>query len=103
MYRWTDRLQQYDFTIQYTSGRDNVVADLLFRSVSSPIASCQLAEDKDLIQLVHAPLTAFVSLEELTEESAADAMLSVVREYVLNGWPAEVTTNIQYAVCQSET
>ncbi len=34
MYRWTDRLQQYDFTIQYTSGRDNVVADLLSRSIA---------------------------------------------------------------------
>ncbi len=95
MYRWTDRLQQYDFTIQYTSGRDNVVADLLSRSVSSPIASCQVAEDRDLIQLVHAPLTAFVSLEELTEESAADSTLHAVREYVLNGWPAQVATDIQ--------
>lgn len=34
MFCWTDRLQQYDFTIQYTSGRDNVVADLLSHSVS---------------------------------------------------------------------
>lgn len=54
-----------------------------------------MAEDKDLIELVHAPLTAFVSLEELTEESAADATLSVVHEYVLNGWTAQVTTDIQ--------
>lgn len=54
-----------------------------------------MAEDKDLIELVHAPLTAFVSLEELTEESAADATLSVVYEYVLNGWTAQVTTDIQ--------
>lgn len=95
MYRWTDRLQQYDFTIQYTSGRDNVVADLLSRSLSSPTTSCNATEDMDLIQLVHAPLTAFVSLEELTAESAADPTLSVVREYALNGWPAQVTPDVQ--------
>ncbi len=63
--------------------------------VPSPIASCQVAEDRDLIQLVHAPLTAFVSLEELTEESAADSTLDAVREYVLNGLPAQVATDIQ--------
>lgn len=65
-----------------------------FCSVSSPVAFCQVAEDRDLIHLVHAPLTAFVSLEELTAESAADSTLSAVREYVLNDWQTQVATEI---------
>lgn len=38
--RWALELQQYDFTIQYRRGNENVVADALSRQ---PVETCQLA------------------------------------------------------------
>ena len=33
LYRWSDRLQQYNFQLQFTPGHHNTIADHLSRSV----------------------------------------------------------------------
>ena len=35
-YRWSERLQAYNFTTQFTPGKENVVADLLSRATPDP-------------------------------------------------------------------
>ncbi|KAJ8375048.1 hypothetical protein SKAU_G00056280 [Synaphobranchus kaupii] len=36
LHRWGERLRQYDYQLRFTPGRDNVVADLLSRSIEGP-------------------------------------------------------------------
>lgn len=61
----------------------------------SPIVSCHVVENEGLIYIVYAPLMASVSMEELTEESAADTTLSTVCKYILNGWSVKVPPDVQ--------
>lgn len=57
------RLQQYNFKLQFTLGRDNVVANLLSRSVPPDSTCAQVDSEEDLIQLPHSPLADTVSLK----------------------------------------
>ena len=57
LHRWYDRLRQYNYTLQFTPGRDNVVADLLSRSVpaQAPPDSVNHIES-EIIHMLHTPL-----------------------------------------------
>ncbi|XP_036384580.1 uncharacterized protein K02A2.6-like [Megalops cyprinoides] len=95
LHRWADRLLQYNYRLQFTPGRDNVVADLLSRSVPAPPTSQVLVPgreqaENDIIQLLHTPLQETVSLRELQDASAADPVLSSVSTYIRQGWPKTV-------------
>lgn len=95
LHRWADRLQQYNYCLQFTPGRDNVVADLLSRSIPSPTtAPCPASErdqaEHDLVQLLHTPLQGTVPLQELRDASADDPVLSTLSTYIRHGWPVKV-------------
>lgn len=88
---WSDRLRQYNFELQFTPGRLNVVADLLSRSVTCPAPHMDTETvEKDMILMLHSPLQATVSLQELKDASEADPVLSQVRTYIRDGWPHRV-------------
>ncbi|ROL50856.1 Retrovirus-related Pol polyprotein from transposon opus [Anabarilius grahami] len=53
LHRWYDRLRQYNYSLQFTPGRENVVADLLFCSVPAPEITEDFRPDTDIIQLLH--------------------------------------------------
>lgn len=84
MYRWSDRLQQYNFKLQ---GRGNVVADLLLSSVPTTSTYARVDSEEDIIQLLHSPLQDTVSIKELTQESANDHLhdLAGIRSQCLAG------------------
>ncbi|KAJ8333463.1 hypothetical protein SKAU_G00414710 [Synaphobranchus kaupii] len=91
IYRWSERLQAYNFTTLFTPGRENVVADLLSRATPSlaPDPSPDTTEP-ELILMLHTPLQATVSLEDLQLASAQDSTLSQLRTYIREGWPSKV-------------
>ena len=95
LHRWADRLQQYNFRLHFTPGRDNVVADLLSRAIpNSPpdpyLAPGQDQAEHDLVQLLHTPLQETVSLREIQDASADDPTLSTLSTYIRQGWPVRV-------------
>lgn len=94
LHRWADRLHQYNFDLKFTPGRDNVVADLLSRSVSPhPVTHTHTDSEhaeQDMVQMLHTPLQTTVSLQELKEASELDPVLSQLRDYIQNGWPHKV-------------
>lgn len=91
LYRWSERLQAYNFTTVFTPGRDNVVADMLSRATPPPTPDT--SEDKsetELVLMLHEPLQAAVSLQDLQTASAQDPTLSQLRTFIQEGWPAKV-------------
>ncbi|KAJ8352544.1 hypothetical protein SKAU_G00240200 [Synaphobranchus kaupii] len=88
-------LEQYNYRLQFTPGRDNVVVDLLSRSIPSPPSAPPLAPERDqaehdLFQLLHTPLQETASLRELQDASADDPALSTLSTSIRQGWPARV-------------
>ncbi|KAF3835719.1 hypothetical protein F7725_028277 [Dissostichus mawsoni] len=67
----------------------NVVADLLSRATPTPAHGAGPdATESELILMLHAPLQAAVSLEDLRLASEEDPTLSLLRTYIREGWPA---------------
>lgn len=110
LHRWSDRLFQYTFDVQFRPGRDNRVADCLSRSFddvenAQPAAAKEVAENATVISVddfsgadtddgVIATIfgsigTAVVSLPAVGVATASDDCLSRVRDFVINGWPAK--------------
>jgi len=92
---WADRLQPYNYRLQFTPGRDNVVADLQSRAIPNPPTAPTLAPgwnpaEHDLVQLLHTPLQETVSLKELQSASADDPVPSTLSTYIRQGWPVKV-------------
>lgn len=90
-------MNQYNYQLLFTPGKDNVVANFLSRSAAESTSTAKKPEsdiESDLVQLVYEPLQAAVSLEELKRESAADLLFVTLSTYILNGWPARVSADL---------
>ena len=100
IYCWSERLQPYDFTTLFTPGKENVVADLLSRATPVPPLHSSIpgpssdpspdTMESELVLLLHGPLQASVSLEDLQIASEKDPTLSRLRTYIREGWPAKI-------------
>ena len=96
LHRWAERLRQYHYDLVFTPGRDNVVADLLSRSITAPAPSVpSYDEEPALIQVLYTPLQSVVTLEELQTESESDPLLSKLRTYIRNGWPSRIPDELK--------
>ena len=87
--RWADRLNQYNFRLEFMPGRANTVADLLPRAVSvtkeADGASADTESDEDWVHILQGPLSSVVTLAELQQASADDDTLTTLRSYVQDG------------------
>ena len=80
-----------------------MVADRLSRSVDTlAFTSCSDSGEHDLIQLLHAPLKATVSLQELQQASEQDSTLSTLCIYIRTGWPSRVPEEPMPFACVKE-
>ena len=96
LHRWAERLRQYHYDLIFTPGRDNVVADLLSRSIIAPAPSVPSADEEPvLIQALYTPLQSVVTLEELQTESDSDPILSKLCTYIRNGWPSRIPEELK--------
>ena len=82
IYRWSDRLHQYDFDIQYTAVSKNQVADMLNRLVKDE--TCKSMTNDCVMEV---ELDNLVTPLELKAASSTDVTLKQVRHFILNGWP----------------
>ncbi|KAJ7993939.1 hypothetical protein DPEC_G00259880 [Dallia pectoralis] len=95
LYRWSDRLQQYDFQLQFTPGKTNVVADFLSRPAAIQCSAVSTEDEEEVVHLVHSPLKDTVSLRALESASAAEPVFSMLRDYIRHGWPARVPPELE--------
>ena len=94
LHRWANRLRQYNYDLAFTPGRDNVVADLLSRSIAAPKPSVppnlQISTDYEepvFIQTLYTPLQ--------PAESDKDPILSKLHTYIRTGWPAKIPEELK--------
>lgn len=86
LYRWSERLQAYNFTTQFTPGRENVVADLLSRATPNPTPDAtQDPSELELVLMLHMPHQTTISLSELQAASAQDPTLTQLRSFIREG------------------
>lgn len=93
--RWSDCLQQYDFQVQFTPGKDNV-ADFLSLPITSQSSSTQMVTDgeEELVHLVFSLQNA-VSLQELEDASTAEPSFGTLIEYIRNRWPSHIPSELE--------
>ncbi len=80
---WAERLAFFDFQPEYKKGSENFVADYLSRVPSEP------PDEEDPIDhiVVRNISASGIKLEEIQAETAKDAYLQKVDQYLQKGWP----------------
>ena len=89
--RWALTMSGYNYELLYRSGAQNGNADGMSRLPLSdnPEEESQLQNFVHMVDLVHAPVKA----EEVRRETERDATLVRVKEFILEGWPDELTAD----------
>ena len=96
LHRWANRLFQYNFSVVYRPGKQNVVADCLSRAFESSVSpsvvpfgqpSDDVEDDDDIaIQTIFGNLaTSVVTLDMVSAATSADPDLQRVLQPVLHG------------------
>ena len=108
LHRWSDRLQQYNYLVEFRPGRLNVVADCLSRSFDAPASSASdppsprletdVEDEEDaVVNTIFGNLASpVVTIEAVASATSADSVLQSAIEFVVQGWSpskAEVTSS----------
>ena len=92
LHRWSDRLYQYNFSVEYISGSANHVANMLSSIVHDSCSDPPMLNDAEVLEINLAHL---VTPEELQRVSQEDATLQRVCNYITNGWPRSVPSHLK--------
>ena len=88
--RFLLRLQKYQFSMNYTPGKDMVVADTLSRAYLTGTSAPEI-DPSDMTRYVHFVLSSLpisdTKLREFQRETSSDSTLQNVKDYVQQGWP----------------
>ena len=89
LYRWNDRLLQYTFEIEYKCGASNQVADYIscIQHVDCNSVNDEMEHDINMYvsTVFNGSLISIISMQELANNVDNDKVLSVVKNYVING------------------
>lgn len=88
--RWTSRLLNYNFKMEYLRGTNNLVADAFSRLPVRDTEDGTMFED-DVIALITTPLTQ----AEFQEATHNDPVLPAVIRYTTSSWPEDVTPELR--------
>ena len=96
--RWISRIQEYDFRIRYTRGKDNTVADCLSRSYSwtRPLDHETLPQGMNPVSA----LTFYEDLQSLSERQLEDDELCSIMEALRDRRKLEPRGGCQRRLCQ---
>ena len=106
LYRWSDRLYQYNYKVEYTPKDKNRVADMLSRlgheSTMSP--DKEDTDESQILAIMSEPLCHVqLTMDELTRESTKDTTIQQLCTYTQTGWPGKIPQELQpYARCKDE-
>ena len=99
-------LQRYNPTIQFVSGKDNVVADTLSRA---PMTYCNSENEEIKIYTLYSTTEEIFGnnlekivmeeqskvsndrLEEIRRTTMQDSCLQMIKQYIINGWPKTIS------------
>ena len=88
--RWALLLSAYSYHIQYRQGKANANADALSR-LPLPSSNVSTPQPVELIHLMEHLSTTPLSIVQIKTWTDNDPILSRVRQWVLEGWPEEVS------------
>ena len=99
------RLQKYDLHVQYVPGKLLITADVLSRSVEKETGKIEeTRQDKDIALYVNTVIETMPfsdeRMRELRENTRKDPELMILKEVILEGWPAS-KHNRPFHNCQS--
>ena len=86
--KWKMNLAAYDYTMQYISGRQNVMADFMSRKPTSGESSREEMLDEAQVLFVEEEI---IDADTIISETKKDPVLSRVLKFTLNGWPDSTT------------
>ncbi|XP_058828131.1 uncharacterized protein K02A2.6-like [Topomyia yanbarensis] len=91
------KLQRYNLTLEFVTGKDNVVADALSRAVNQEISDTyeKLNVYTILDEVAQMKISSFLSvsdarLTEIAEHTAQDQTMQIITKFIQQGWPKSV-------------
>ncbi len=111
LHRWYDRLNVYDFKVEYKVGATNCMADLLSRSFGAERRGADstagdIQEHAESVASIFGDSrVSLVSEMELAEATACDELLCTVAKYIKTGWPTvheEVSSELKPYVSEKD-
>ena len=97
--RFRMRLMRYRYTVTYTAGKDLVTADALSRAPTGKPEDGDLQLETDTTAYVQSVVGGLPAtdkrIEEIRAEQGKDQICNKVKEYILDGWPHQVESDLK--------
>ncbi|XP_053681614.1 uncharacterized protein K02A2.6-like [Sabethes cyaneus] len=92
-------LQRYNLSVEYVTGKENVIADALSRAPSPNLRQCEEHKKQNIFKVFdkieEVKLSKYLQvssarIEEIIQETEADQSMQRVMYYIQNGWPQSI-------------